>query len=531
MRVKYLIIPLILLVNSALAFCLDINIPKHDCRYPIGDEWCQQKYQGEKPFAYISKCHSLPRQKENSSFDLKSYYGKNRSQSNEKFLQKFPYKKYLQKVSFTNFKILQKHRNYLNKKQGIGDDFLYYLGENFINLYPVYLSQLKAKIGIGEAYISSRKKLISRRANEAYEIIGYYILGKVARKIEQAIKSGNFDQKQQDNKQLIERLKRNRTYLSIEQSTFEKLFKNMKKGNFEYILDRVQKKITETFSDEEVSSLKLSDYKKYYPIGGGDYAVNILSVKKDNKHIGYSIWLKRPDIKAKYFAYKTNQQTVTQKYKHWVATQNKKVVLVTSGGFTNNSSQPEGLTVESGNIVNGVLMPDRDGLVIVEKNGGIRVINLKRKTVKLPTGHGQAFNLSPNKNLIDYSKLLNWCKKYKATLFQTQLLAFSDQLLSNHKNAKTQLRERRILAMVRDKKTNQLYHVIFHIPHRSNLGVLSKEIYDMLRRNRKIEAILNLDVGSYDILKVFDHKSQLLHKMVGPININSATNLIVYTRN
>ncbi|TGO02724.1 hypothetical protein PN36_20065 [Candidatus Thiomargarita nelsonii] len=122
------------------------------------------------------------------------------------------------------------------------------MGENFINLYPVSLSQLKAKIGIGEAYISSRKKHISRRANEAYEIIGYYILGKVARQIEQAIKSGNFDQKQQNNKQLIERLKRNRTYLSIEQSTSEKLIENLKKGNFEYILDRVQKKITEIFS-------------------------------------------------------------------------------------------------------------------------------------------------------------------------------------------------------------------------------------------------------------------------------------------
>ncbi|TGO02723.1 hypothetical protein PN36_20060 [Candidatus Thiomargarita nelsonii] len=120
MRAKYLIIPLILLVNSALAACLDINIPKHECRYPSGDKWCKKKFQKEKPFAYLSKCHSLPRQKENTSFDIKSYYGKNRSQGNEEFLQKFPYKKYLQKVSFINFKILQKHRNYLNIKKGIG---------------------------------------------------------------------------------------------------------------------------------------------------------------------------------------------------------------------------------------------------------------------------------------------------------------------------------------------------------------------------------------------------------------------------
>jgi len=82
MRLKYLIIPLIFVVNSALAVCLDINIPTHDCRYPIGDEWCQQKYQREKPFAYLSQCHSLPafNSKASKSFDdypvKKIYRGK-----------------------------------------------------------------------------------------------------------------------------------------------------------------------------------------------------------------------------------------------------------------------------------------------------------------------------------------------------------------------------------------------------------------------------------------------------------------------
>ncbi len=462
-------------------------------------------------------------------FDMKNYYKKTRSQTNHTFLQKFPYKKYLQKVSFINFRILQKHRSYLNNKRKIGNEFLYYLGENFLKIFPTSISQLKGKIKIGESYITPHnKKRVSRRANEIYKIIGYYILGKIARKIEKEIKNDDFDLTDADHIALVERLKNNKIYISVEESRFKKLIRNIKEGHFGYIFDRLFKKTNEIFSSDEVSQLKLYSYKNYYAIKK-NYAVNIFRVKKNNHFIGYSIWLKRPDLKAKYFAYKTRKQSVFQRYRHWL--HKKRVVLVTSGGFTNSYKQPEGLTVENGNIVNAVLMPERDGLVIIQKSGGMRVVDLRREVVKLPIGLGKNLALSPKKSLIDYSKLIKWCQRYKATLFQTQLLAYSDKLLISIKKAKPQLRERRILTLARDKKNNQLHHIIFHITANSNLAVLSKEIYDALtKRGKKIEAMLNLDVGSYNILSVFDHKSRLLPALNAPISLHSATNLIVYTR-
>jgi hypothetical protein len=60
--------------NSAFAVCLNINIPTHNCRYPSGDEWCYQKYQWEKPFAYLSQCHSLPALKSFDDYPVKTIY-------------------------------------------------------------------------------------------------------------------------------------------------------------------------------------------------------------------------------------------------------------------------------------------------------------------------------------------------------------------------------------------------------------------------------------------------------------------------
>ena len=59
----------------------------------------------------------------------------------------------------------------------------------------------------------------------------------------------------------------------------------------------------------------------------------------------------------------------------------------------------------------------------------------------------------------------------------------------------------------------------------------SHELFKLCQsRSMKVEAILNLDVGSYNILNVFDQRGGILSKPQGPVNINKATNLIIYAR-
>jgi hypothetical protein len=233
-------------------------------------------------------------------------------------------------------------------------------------------------------------------------------------------------------------------------------------------------------------------------------------------------------MKATYFAY----QNVTAKYRQWASANRKTVALATTGGFTNIYRKPEGLTVENGQIVNAVLMPDRDGLVIVHKSGGISVINLKRNAIKLSLGGQNVLTIeNPLHSLIAYSKLLHWCKAQNATLFQTQLLAYSDALLIDVAKAKGQLRERRLLALVRDRNDSALHHVVFDIPDPHNLAIIAHDLFELLQsRRKKVEALLNLDVGSYNILNVFDPAGKRLAKPLGPVSIDKATNLIIYTR-
>ncbi len=491
-------------------------------------------------------------------FDLRSYYQNNKGQSRDNFIKTFPYYTYLQTVGFTDFHTLQQDRLFLWKHLGDGDDFLYYLGENFITYYPPSLAYLDTVIALGEAYIAEKPQLgINTATNEVYQIIGYYILGQVAQLLKKEIRSGNFDPKHSQNAQLIKRLEKNRIYVTIERGTLQNILYNVKQGKWDYVANRAWLKFRE--AEQKISNrydallgpdffqdvyymdaaaptvsktaprLKLNGFRRYYQNRNG-HDVEIFTVRdaSNTSDIGHAIWLRRPGLKAVYFAY----QNVTAKYRQWAKRYNKTVALATTGGFTNVHRKPEGLTIENGTIVNAVLMPDRDGLVIVHKSGGISVINLKRTAIKLSLGSQAVLTIdNPLHSLIAYSKLLHWCKEHKATLFQTQLLAYSDRLLIDVGKARGQLRERRLLALVRDRSTSTLHHIIFDIPTPHNLAIIAKEVFDLLqRRQKKVEAILNLDVGSYNILRVFEPNGRLLPQPHGPVDINKATNLIIYTR-
>ena len=505
--------------------------------------------------------------------------------STHSFAQSFPYGAYLRQIEFTDFQTLQEDRRYLYYRTGDGDLFLYHLGDYFIRHYPVGMQDLETKIAIGEQYLRDKRNLgINNRTNEIYRIIGYFILGKVSQMLESEIRQGNVSESDPRIEQAIQRLAKSKVYVSVEKGSLDKIISNLQNGNVSYIFDRIYLKLigfmgveysyvwfalmglatmlflmkrTRKFalilflavnagaggihmikrmqrsssgSDGAYTPLRSPRYslkldQNYYANRGGDPGMMVMKVRDENqRQIGYSVWMLRPQLKASYFAY----QDVYRKYQS--LRRNQQVVLATTGGFTNAQRQPEGLTVENGNIVNAVIMPDRHGLVVVERNGGIRVINLKRDKIRLPLNGTQSKEIeNPLHNLIAYSELLSWCREHRATLFQTQLLAYGNRLLIDSGKSPSQMRERRILVGFRDNNSKQVHHAIFHIPDPHNLAILSEEIFMMVRnRDKKIEFMLNLDVGTYDILHVQDPRGNLLPHVKGPKDIRNATNLIVW---
>ncbi|MCP5501364.1 MAG: hypothetical protein H7A25_15795 [Leptospiraceae bacterium] len=158
------------------------------------------------------------------------------------------------------------------------------------------------------------------------------------------------------------------------------------------------------------------------------------------------------------------------------------------------------------------------------------LINLKRKNIKLPISSTKSEKIeNPLENLMSYSQLLIWSQNKNITAFQSQLLAYSDKLLIEQNKSPYELRERRLFAAVLDKKDNKLHHIIFNFSSNHNLFDAAREVYSMLKiRKKKIEFIINLDVGSYNILEIYNLPKTSYSNLKGTINIKKATNLVVW---
>jgi len=380
----------------------------------------------------------------------RSFSGKRTTR--DAFVKRFPYDRYLNSVEFTDFKTLQSDREYVYRNFGEGDIFLYSLGDYFIQHYPVGIDDLEKKIDIGELYLSDKRRShgFNRSKNEIYTIMGYFILGRVAQTLEEQISSGKVNEKNLRIRQIIQRLKNNKIFVSTETSTLDKLVQNLQKGNVAYVWDRILLKVqayvghipayiilgllllvayffifkkTRYFSmwllggvfllgltcflvkkysrgnspviasSSQATPLRPPKYyldnKYFYHKEGGKHRMMVFGIEnEEGREIGQSIWLGRPRMKANYFAY----QNVPQKFHQH--SRRRQVVMAATAGFTNSEGQPEGLTVEAGNIVNAVIMHDRHGLVIVESFGGLRVINLKRKSIRLPVSRKQSLTIA-----------------------------------------------------------------------------------------------------------------------------------------
>jgi hypothetical protein len=525
-----------------------------------------------------------------AAYDMRDYIQNHSNQSAQTFLENFPYDEYLREVQYIDFPTIQEDRFRIWQHYGDGDGFLYYLADYFIKSIPVTLENLETKISIGEAYLNPLKTLgnpsqpnleqnaiFKHNTDEAYTIIGYYLLSKVAEKIEVEYNNKSFDPNEARNRAYIQRLNDNKVFVSLEPTTIQKFASKLRQGKIDYIWDRIKIKYQSLTGDIEpliiwgviailgltvlvfpvpklikvgcffpclaltalqltarthfnIASVSLANkptftqqpFLSLHPFDKNKYLVNIYTLQDNSGNvIGRSIWLQRPQIKAKYFAFSTNSQFQSFRSSH-------NVVLATSGGYTTNFNgdiKPDGFTVENGQLSNAVLLPDRQGLAIFYEDG-IRAINL-RSDIRMPGGEVLE---SPLKNVLAYSKFLSFCKEKRATVFQTHLLAFGDSILISSTKAPSLQRERRLLALCSDRKGN-VTHVIFDIPAKYELALITKEVYNIISsRGLKVEGILNLDTGSYDILNVFDEAGNILANVQGPVSITEATNLIIYYR-
>lgn len=259
-----------------------------------------------------------------------------------------------------------------------------------------------------------------------------------------------------------------------------------------------------------------------------DY-VNISSVLHDGDKYKL-VYMKRGEsgnrIKVKYFGARDFDGTsVPDRFIKW--SKGKNIICLSSGGYMDNTQTPVGLTVDNGIEVNNNLK-EFDGLVIVYATGGVVATNLKNgdlniKSDKFP--QGKVIDL--RKKPMDKGIFMQWCKEESATVFQTHLLAYKNQLTIGTNSEQTK-RERRFLAV--GTEDGKVVHVIAHNPSYTSLYEGSRRTLKFLKEFKGMEVtfMINLDPGAQDVFFLFDKNGQINKSIVGTVPIEDAANLLVY---
>ncbi|MCI4665637.1 MAG: hypothetical protein MRY74_13030 [Neomegalonema sp.] len=470
---------------------------------------------------------------------MRKYLETHKPATIEQAVRLFPYKQYLRTVPFSDIRRIERDRRLLAQRYGDGDLFIYHLTANFLRYYPVVprISQLRKKITIGERYVRAKSRIGARRA-EPYEMAGYFILSRVAEKLERSIKRGGALQWCQVSNTrvmaLVRRLQKNKVHIAIDLSSLCKLKAALQAGKVRYVADRsaglllaIREKVRNfvgfpvQIGTRARPDFQLKLFRRFGTQRGRPHKMQIFQLfdrHSGRAPVGQVVFLHRPGAKAQYFA-----RSVVRRFRGV-----RRPMAAFTGGFTNNYKKPEGLTVDGGAIVSAVLLPDRHGLVVVEKSGGIRAISLKRASIALPRPREASLVIkNPLHDLIAYSKLVRWSKKYSATIFQTQLLAFSNKRLIKRSLASAKVAERRLLALV--TKGNQVFHVVFNIRKPYALAIAAEKAFVMLRRRDfRVDALYNLDTGGQDVMVVYDPRRRVIRSVRGRKGVSGTTNLLVY---
>ena len=260
-----------------------------------------------------------------------------------------------------------------------------------------------------------------------------------------------------------------------------------------------------------------------------DY-VEISSVKYKNENYSVVTMLREGDhIKAKYFAAKDyNGNSVYDRFLEWKKS-NPKVVLLSSGTYMDNVGNPQGLTIDNGVMVNQNLIYDKmDALVIVYATGGIVVSNLKDGDLKIKI-NGVDRTLDIREESKDLDDFIQWALDQKATVFQTHLLVYKNQVKIDLNTSSRTSRERRFLAVGRNED-GKLAHAVVHCPSQSSLYDGTQKALDFLEtaKHMNITFMINLDTGAQDVFELYNSDCSTNGSIKGQLQARQAVNLLTY---
>lgn len=251
------------------------------------------------------------------------------------------------------------------------------------------------------------------------------------------------------------------------------------------------------------------------------------------------LYMKNERIKVKYFASKDESGIpIMERFNEWAFS--KKLVLVSSGTYyyypnknnrNKNTVLPVGICIDNGKVINKSTEANLGGLAMVYPSGKIAVENLKDKSITIRQKNGTITSLNLSDSF-DKNIFFKWAEDVRATVFQTHLFAYKNQLLIGQ-NSNSYKDYRRFLAVC-TTSNGDLVHYIINLPFNSTILDGSSKAIDYLKQIEKVKDIafiINLDTGAQNTLFSYHPKTGTPlpnPNFSGTKTMKDAINLIAY---
>jgi hypothetical protein len=439
------------------------------------------------------------------------------------FLAGIDYTSYLDNVSFMNdgavTERVRHDLNALSASHDAGNRFLLLLADAYYRAYPadLYLrnprvgtaaSWLARKARIGAFYIDTLAPRYGRddEGKAIYELIGTYTLFQIASHIDERLATQQLQRSSL--KETLVLLQKYSVPVGSPKSDWAKAWDYLRRGDIKKLFSRLDEAFVRHY--EAIVGDTYSATRQSLPCRLSMFNIQGRALGS----VATAYVLDWNQVRASYLTRSPGGAPLTLP---------PSTVLAMAASYTSRDGDPYGFTVVNGAVRNAMISRRMDGLVYIH-DGVVGAADLRA-----PIRCGR-LTLRPTASLPDYYCLLRCAREAGQSVFQTHLLygqgrpAF-DPSTAPVASGKIERKERRVLALLGGRA------VVVDIPIACTLAeatFLLEKTVDLLQiRRTDIQAAINLDTGSYDVLDVFCPTGRAFsHKTRRP---KDATNLLVFT--
>ncbi|MCO6493313.1 MAG: hypothetical protein J5I98_33135 [Phaeodactylibacter sp.] len=470
----------------------------------------------------------------------------------EQFLDRYPFREYIEVCDYDNIRDLEFQKNYLDRMGLDGRAFIYRLYEQYVAHAEMDFGNvecMKKLLYAGE--LMSRSKLYLHPDSAlVYSAAGDLVLSAIADSLETLLEKGRLDKRDFGVQYIIRRLDENQYGVDVPLPNWEKLLMHARNGNFGYIWRKAtgtyirefclflavaipgfclflwlairfarkhkHRKVRMSAKKKDIAALFLlscSLFSWTIPAGGPansiseHYCNSALSGQVKTYELreraagsansslyGHSVWmdLSLDNIKAAYLPGQSHFTRVYERFSSWKA--GKDILLSSSGAYAvQGYKDPLGFTMDEGAAVNNHWKEDMDALVVLDGHR-LEVYNKEQRFV---ADSGQRFNLADG---MDRAAFANWGENNGLTIFQTHLLAYDGQLTITEEG-RNKVAKRKFLALA--SVSGKEYAVLVYAKG-NYLYDAARDVFSLLkaRPGCQVRAMVNLDTGVQDVLEL-----------------------------